>query len=311
MAVKLKNVVPAAMGCLMAAGVLLCSGCAGRYGGYKENHKDDGDNGYYTGAQIEPDQEIYSGDFTKDMSDQGTITKLEVEIGLHSLVVQEGEGQIVSLEAKRADQIQCYVEDGKLYLKEVGRKKIPRRSAKRELILTVPADIRLEEAVMDADMGMIETDRLQAADIALRANMGSIEIEELTADRVVLDSDMGSIEIGELTAAQKAEMNGGMGSISVNRGTAETLKADTAMGALEWKGTVRGDVTASAGMGSITLSLEQKRTDFNYEISAEMGSVELDGRSYGGFSEDKRIDNGANKKMKLDVSMGNIEIYFK
>ena len=66
-------------------------------------------------------------------------------------------------------------------------------------------------------------------------------------------------------------------------------------------------VDADAELGSIMLKLSQSEDDFDYEIENDLGNVEFDGVSVG----NSVIHNKASGKMKLDSSMGNIEIYFE
>ena len=55
------------------------------------------------------------------------------------------------------------------------------------------------------------------------------------------------------------------------------------------------------------LDLTDIRDRFDYEIDSDLGNVEFDGVSMENFV----ICNKASGKMKLDSSMGNIEIYFE
>ena len=64
---------------------------------------------------------------------------------------------------------------------------------------------------------------------------------------------------------------------------------------------------ADAELGNIVLNLSQSEDDFDYEIDSDLGNVEFDGVSMENFV----ICNKASGKMKLDSSMGNIEIYFE
>ena len=66
-------------------------------------------------------------------------------------------------------------------------------------------------------------------------------------------------------------------------------------------------VDADAELGNIVLNLSQSEDDFDYEIDSDLGNVEFDGVSMENFV----ICNKASEKMKLDSSMGNIEIYFE
>ena len=41
-----------------------------------------------------------------------------------------------------------------------------------------------------------------------------------------------------------------------------------------------------------------------------MGNIELNGRDYGGFGQERSMDNGVSRQIDLDCSMGYIGISF-
>lgn len=246
--------------------------------------------GRYDGEKEEKDIEILTGDFDRDIDYSGTLKKLETKVGVHILEIEEG-GDTIHISGKNCDRIQCYVKNGTLYIRGVGKNKKYIRVNDRELTLTVPADICWEDVEMSAAIGGVEADVLDARKIKLDVDMGNIAINRLTADRLEIEADMGNVE---LTDAQ-----------------AGGLDAEVNMGNIDFEGVVDGDIEAKASMGSITLTLAQEEDEFNYEISAGMGSVLLDGVDYSGLSHEKKLDNGADWRMQLDSSMGSIDIYFE
>ena len=88
---------------------------------------------------------------------------------------------------------------------------------------------------------------------------------------------------------------------------AAELEADAEAGVLRFSGSITDMVDADAELGNIVLNLSQSEDDFDYEIDSDLGNVEFDGVSM----ENIVICNKASGKMKLDSSMGNIEIYFE
>lgn len=50
---------------------------------------------------------------------------------------------------------------------------------------------------------------------------------------------------------------------------------------------------------------------FNYEIECAAGNVQIGNRAFTAVAADKRIQNDAIKDMKLECSLGSIEIYFE
>lgn len=247
--------------------------------------------GRYDGEKEKKGVEVLNGDFERTIAYSGALSRLETKVGIHVLEIKEGSGGEILLKGKNCDRIQCYVEEGTLYIKDVGTRKKYKRTNDRELVLTVPAGILWEKVEMEAPIGGIEMDSLAAQKAELDAEMGNIVVYSLTADKLDIEANMGNVEIRNARAGR--------------------LEAEASMGNIEFEGRVDGDIEAEASMGSITLSLAQEKEEFNYEISAGMGSVTVDGSDCGGLSRDQTIDHQADKRMKLNSSMGSIDIYFE
>lgn len=250
-------------------------------------------NIYYSGEKETKGQEVLRGDFTYQVPYSGTLNKLETKAGIHELTIVEGSDSNIYLEGEGCGKVQCYVEKGSLYIKDVGKyEKWPRYShGKRKLTLTVPAGISWDEAELEAQLGSVLIDSLAADEAELDASMGNIEIQSLTARKMDADAEMGTI-IVENAALKK-------------------LEADASMGDVKIEGTVEGSVEVTASMGSVILTLRQPESDFNFEITADMGSVSINGNEYTGLSREKTIDNRGSWEMELDSSMGSIEIFFE
>lgn len=251
----------------------------------------DNDHGFYNGEKEEHGQEVYSGDFEAEVPYSGSLLELDVEMGVHGLEIVEGNDDRITIRGTNCDRIQCYVKDGILHVKDVGRHKKVYKTTGRTLQLTIPSGIKWAKADLEAGMGYVEMWMLEAREASLDADMGYVAVEFLTAEEADLEADMGSVTVGE----------GNIGELDIS----------ASMGSVKVTGTVSGNVEAEADMGSCVLTLRQSVTDFNYEITTSMGSVELNGEEYSGLDKEKLILNGAPRTMELDSSMGSIEIYFK
>lgn len=246
-------------------------------------------NGSYDGEKTEKGVEVLSGDFEQEIAYTGSLEKLEVKVGVHILEIREGQKLLLS--GKNCDRIQCFVKDGTLYVQDVGKNKKYTRVNDRELVLTVPKGICWEEAEINAALGGVEMDVLTAKKAELDADMGNISISSLIVDSLEIDADMGNVELDDAAV----------------RG----LDAEANMGSIEFSGTVDGDIDAKAGMGSIELTLRQDISDFDYEITSDMGSVTLDGEDYSGVNTKMKLNHDSGRTLTADSSMGSIDIYFE
>ena len=249
------------------------------------------DAGVESGSEAISGYKVYDGDFSEEIAYEGTLKQLEVEIGVHSVKIEETDGTDIYLEGTNVESVQCYVKNGVLSLKDVGWNKKVSGTVKREIVLTVPADIKWEEADLEANMGNIEAEKLEADQTELSADMGNISLQKLTAGELDISADMGNIVVNNMYT--------------------DYLDVSANMGNVDLSGRIGNAAEAEADMGNITLHLDHQNEEFNYQISAEMGTISLDGKDYSGLKKEERLDYGAKKMMELETSMGSIEISFQ
>ncbi len=233
---------------------------------------------------------VMSGDVDK-YSPEGTVTNLEIEAGGCYFRVEESGDDCFYVEAKNVGKFQAFTEDGTLYIMTTTGSKHWSEISGSKITLYVPANYCFDKIKINLGAGALEFSDLRAEDAVLEVGAGQIEAD--------------GAEVKSL------DMNVGMGRIELTHMNVTDLMAEVGMGELVAKGTVNGDIDAECSMGNLELQITGRQEDFNYELSGAMGSLTLGGESYSGFSQEKSIDNGAQKKMELDCSMGNVTVLFE
>ena len=137
--------------------------------------------------------------------------------------------------------------------------------------ITVPAGMVFDEIDCENDAGNCRLDGIQTADMEIHTDAGNMEVLQASAGKL---------------------------DISVDAGTAYYQGAVSEMADIE------------SGLGTVELLLDGAEEDFNYQIEVGMGSVEINGKSDSGMGVELRRDNGAAKKMNLEVGMGNAVVNF-
>ncbi|MDE6055901.1 MAG: hypothetical protein K2G55_19585, partial [Lachnospiraceae bacterium] len=78
--------------------------------------------------------------------------------------------------------------------------------------------------------------------------------------------------------------------------TAGRLNVECGVGSSVYKGRVNGDIRVNCGVGSCSFQLDNKESDFNYDVSCAVGSVKIN---------DNRLKSFASKKSyKNDLALG-------
>ena len=212
------------------------------------------------------------------------LEEMEISANTLALKIVPGKSDAIILSGSNRDKMNCYIEDNCLYLEEKNHKPIQKGG---EIVLTVPESMDWKKIEIDAQAAYVALQDFSAEEMEFSAGAGSIEASGLQTKKLILSAEAGAITVTDSEAAE--------------------LEADAEAGVLRFSGSITDMVDADAELGNIVLNLSQSEDDFDYEIDSDLGNVEFDGVSMENFV----ICNKASGKMKLDSSMGNIEIYFE
>ncbi len=254
-----------------------------------------------SGIKFDNGHEILSGDFAQELEalpGSGT-GRLTLEIGNVSVILCRSEEKTVRIEGNEIYRAQAYVEDGTLYVRAEG-------DAKRVRWL-FGGGRKSNETVGELTLYLPEGFSFETADLTIGA--GTLTVDELNAKHLYNNVGMGRLDISRL-AAQDAEVYLGMGEINLYDASVSDMTADIGMGSLYMNGKIAGNLSGTCGMGSMVMELAGDHKDYNYDVSASMGSIEIEGREISGMSSQWSADNDAVGTFDLDVSMGSMEIYF-
>lgn len=129
--------------------------------------------------------------------------------------------------------------------------------------------------------------------------------------------DQVDMEYGAVTAeidglnAKSLKIESGASGCTIKNADIEELDVETGAGSLDFYGTVEKEVDIDCGAGSVTLNLEGKVEDYNYELDSSVGSIEIgEDIDLGGLSTEKSIDNGSKRTVEISNGAGSVEIRF-
>ncbi len=138
---------------------------------------------------------------------------------------------------------------------------------------------------------------------------GRIEITDLTLGNTEAEVGAGELKCTN-TKSGKLEAELGAGAVYMENIEAGESNITVAMGEAVLSGIFNGNMDLECSMGNLDVVIEGKEEEFNYSVEAALGTVELAGESYEGLATERTVDNGADKTINAEVSMGDIEISF-
>lgn len=241
-------------------------------------------------SMFDPDHDVLNGKVDK-FCPGGNVQNLKVEVGGCQFETKSSDDASIYLEVKNAYKFQGYVEDGTLYIRTTARVINWSEVNDCKITLYLPDGYRFEEA--DIEMGA-----------------GDMKLKRLCADSVSLEAGAGQITVDGIQA-REVEVSIGAGRIMLEDMEITELEAEVGMGEFVADGSINGSAEVNCSMGNVEMKLDGGEKDFNYRVEGSMGNIDLGRESYNGFSNEVVLDNGADKEMQVECSMGNISIQFK
>lgn len=215
--------------------------------------------------------EVYQGDVSK-FSLGKEVGNIEIEVGGCHFETLTSEDDSFYIEAQKISKFQAYVKNNTLSIKGTNGAGKWDELNQCKVTLYIPAGREFDSADISLGAGYLEFPGLCGKKVKLELGAGEVVLKEANAD---------------------------------------DFKASVGMGALEFSGEINHKMEVSCSMGEVQLSMDGGEEDYNYHLSGAMGSLILGDTSYSGFAQDKDIDNGADRTITLECSMGSASIQFR
>jgi len=271
---------------------------------YEYEYENDYDYSYETGFALEEgfdlneatmfsdSFEIYNGDVSKMMiADSSNVSSLDLSIGGCKFYIKESDDDNFYVEGTNVGKLQAYVKDDTLKLNALRSTKIWDDIQNCRIVLYIPGSYNFTDIDIEFGAGTMDLGSLRAEEINLEAGAGSIQAEFLYADEIKVSLGAGQIYAAEFET--------------------DKLTAVVGAGTMEMIGVVGQEAKLECAAGNISMILDGDVTDYDYKIESVLGTVNLDGQGYSGLASTRKIDNGADKEIKLNCSVGNITVEFR
>ena len=224
---------------------------------------------------------------------EGQATKIATEVGGCALKFEVSDDNQIYMEASNVEKMQTYVKDGTLIIR-AKKTKIGNISENQGTKITVylPKDQVFEELDLDLGAGALDMNQaIQAKKVTLDVGAGAFSANGLKAEDIDISVGMGAVKLREMEVG--------------------ALKASVGMGAFSFDGVLNGDAKLECAMGSIDGKIKGDEKSYNYQVNGAMGEVKVGSTGAKGVAKEWSQDNGADRTITLECSMGSAKISFE
>lgn len=133
---------------------------------------------------------------------------------------------------------------------------------------------------------------------------------DLYFEKIIADAKAGLIELSEIKAGE-LDVNTDAGQIIVSNFSAKRVGAECGAGQITLEGEVTELADINCNVGEVVCILPGTEDAYDYELRCDVGRLWIDGESYNGIENKKKIDNGSGCRINVECSLGNVEIDFE
>lgn len=240
------------------------------------------------------DEAVESGNIDR-VFDNMSASVLHVEIGGCALEILESEDGSARVVAENVGKFQAYQKGNELRITSTRKAREDAEDSK--ITLYLPAGYNWQEVDLEVGAGVIR--------------IGGTNASGMTAFKMDLEVGAGQI-VAEGLKVSELDASVGAGEIRLNEMEVGILGASAGVGNFVAQGTVTGSVEAECSMGNLELKLIGSQTDYDYELECVAGNIKIGEEQYGGgVAKEQKINNGADRRIDLECSMGNIAVTFE
>lgn len=223
------------------------------------------------------------------------LEELVIELGGGEFIIEAGDVDNIQITTDCKEKFKGYIENKTLYIEgfdvEGNYLKVTEWDDNRNSAhIVIPKELAFK-----------------TTEISLGA--GRIEITDLTLGNTEAEVGAGELKCTN-TKSNKLEAELGAGAVYMENIEAGESNITVAMGEAVLSGIFSGNMDLECSMGNLDVEIEGKEEEFNYSVEAALGTAEIAGESYEGLATERKVDNGADKTINAEVSMGDIEISF-
>lgn len=241
-------------------------------------------------SMFDSDHEILNGKVEK-YCPGSDVHNLMIEVGGCQFETKSSDDAFIYLEVKNANKFQGYVEDGTLYIKTTAEAVNWSKVNDCKITLYLPDGYRFDEVDIELGAGEMKLKRLYAGEASLNVGAGQITVDGIQSQEVKITIGAGDVKLEGMEITE--------------------LEAEVGLGEFEADGSINGSAQVKCSMGNVEMKLNGEEKAFNYRLEGSMGNIDLGKKNYSGFSNEVVLDNGADKEMQVECSMGNISIRFR
>ena len=146
----------------------------------------------------------------------------------------------------------------------------------------------------------------------IKSGVGELNISKINVEKFNLAAGVGEVNIYDAKISKDAEIRAGVGEVNFKDSTVTNMNIKSGIGSFSFSGTALGKTSVKGGIGEVNLKIDGAEKDYDFDVSAGLGEVIINGKKSKTFLADRQKSGSiAQNSITVKGGIGSISIRFK
>lgn len=146
----------------------------------------------------------------------------------------------------------------------------------------------------------------------IKSGVGELDIHDINVEKFNLSAGVGEVNIYDAKISKDAEIKAGVGEVNFKDSTVTNMDIKSGVGSFSFSGTALGKTSVKGGIGEVDLKINGSEKDYDFDVSAGLGEVIINGKKSKTFLADRQKSGSiAQNSITVKGGIGSVRIRFK
>ena len=122
----------------------------------------------------------------------------------------------------------------------------------------------------------------------IKSGVGELNISKINVEKFNLAAGVGEVNIYDAKISKDAEIRAGVGEVNFKDSTVTNMNIKSGIGSFSFSGTALGKTSVKGGIGEVNLKIDGAEKDYDFDVSAGLGEVIINGKKSKTFLADRQ-----------------------